>query len=117
MSEVRSPTFKSVGFVVTGSDVRWHVRGVRLVESTGEGRVLYNIPLGMPSTDVSEAESGQLINTDPDVGTWQHFLVLLETNGVVVELTTDVAGVERVLRPIRAENATDWFSPPCPYTD
>ena len=103
-----------VRFGVSGADLRWHVRGVRLLEAAGEGRVLFDIPAGMPGPDADDAGGGQASDADLRVGTWEQFLVLLETHGVAVELTTDVDGMERLLFPINAPDATEWISHPCP---
>lgn len=114
VSEIRNLGFRSVGFGISGSDLRWHVRGVRLVESAGGGRLLYDIPVEIPGANPNEAAWGRVTDTDPAVGTWGHFLALLESNGVVVEITTDVVGMETIRRAIRGPNATDWYTAPCP---
>jgi len=114
VEEIRSLGFRSVRFAVSGANLRWHVRGVRLLESNGDGRVLFDILLETPGPDPNEAGWGQASDTDQVTGTWEQFLVLLETNGVVAELTTDVPGMERLLLPMRAPNATDWIRAPCP---
>jgi hypothetical protein len=116
VQETRGLDYKSVRFAVSGSNLRWHVRGFRLLESTGEKRVLFDILLSTPSTDPNSAGNGQASGDELQVGTWEQFLVLLETHGVAMELTTDVPGMEKLLIPVNAENATDWFRSPC-YTD
>ena len=76
--------------------------------------MLFDIPLDTPGPDPNEAGSGQVVNTDPEAGTWERFLILLETGGVMIELTTDVPGLELVRLPIRAENAREWIQSDCP---
>jgi hypothetical protein len=114
VEEYRSPDFKAVYFSVGGSTLRWHVRGFRLLEAQGEGRVLYDIPLETPGPDPDDAGHGHLVNVDPEIGSWEQFLVLLETSGVLIELTTDVPGMELVRVPVRAENAREWIRSECP---
>lgn len=114
VEEIASLGFKSVRFSVSGSNLRWHVRGFRLLESTGERRVFFDIPLETPGPDPNEAGWGQASGDDLQIGTWEQFLVLLETHGVAMELTTDVAGMEKLLLPVNAQNAMQWIRSPCP---
>lgn len=116
VEEIASLDYRSVRFGVSGSNLRWHVRGFRLLESTGKKRVLFDIPLETPGADPNAAGGGHATGDDLKVGTWEQFLVLLETHGVAMELSTDVTGMERLLLPVNAENATDWSRSPC-YAD
>ena len=114
VQEIASLDFRSVRFAVSGSNLRWHVRGFRLLESTGDKRVLFDILLETPGPDPNSAAYGQASGDELQVGSWEQFLVLLETHGVAMELTTDVPGMEKLLYPVNAPNATDWFRSPCP---
>ena len=114
VQEIASLDFKSVRFSVSGSNLRWHVRGFRLLESTGEKRVLFDILLETPGPDPNSAAYGQATGDELQVGTWEQFLVLLETHGVAMELVTDVPGMEQLLFPVNVENATEWIRSPCP---
>ena len=114
VEEIRGLDFRMVRYSVSGSNLRWHVRGVKLLESTGERRLLFDFVPETPGPDPDDAGHGQASDTDLKVGTWEQFLVLLETHGVVAELTTDVEGMERLYLPMNAPNATEWIRAPCP---
>jgi len=113
VEEFRGAQWKGVGFSVSGASLRWHVRRVRLLESAGEKPELFDILLDTPGADPDEAAHGQASAAELKTGTWERFLMLVESHGVEVELTTDVPGMERVLLPVNVPNASDWQTSPC----
>lgn len=114
----RSPAFNHLLFSVTGVELRWHVRAVRLLEAGPEGRLLFDLPLARPGGDGPEAASGQLSGVEPVTGTFDHFVALLLVSSVVAEITTDIPGMEIIRVPLRLEHGSHWHEDldSCVYT-
>jgi hypothetical protein len=115
-NQSRSPSSQRVYLSLGSVDLRWHVRGIRLLEAEGQLRLLFDLPVGLPPGDAAGAASVEIRETDPAIGTFDRFFELMMDNGVAVEITTDLPGMELILVPLRLKHGSAWQESSCAYT-